>query len=70
MRLATPSRGKRRQHTGLRLEGVRSTKHSATRLDGVEALKNYAKHGAGLHVLDQAGEEGLVPEIGIVCDVR
>lgn len=57
------------QCTGLRSERVCGTEHGTARLDGIEALKDDAEHGAGLHVLDQTGEKGLILEIGIVCSV-
>jgi len=52
--------------SGLRRERVRRAEHSTTRLDGIETFKDHAEHGAGLHVLDQAGKKGLFLEIAIV----
>lgn len=49
------------------LEGVGSTEHDAAGLDGVKSLPDHGDDGAGGHVLDQAGEEGLALEIGVVC---
>lgn len=38
---------------------------TAASLDGVTALPDHGGDGARVHVLDQAGEEGLLSEIGI-----
>jgi hypothetical protein len=50
------------------LERVGGTEHDTASLDGVKSLPNHGNNGAGRHVLDQAGEEGLALEIGVVCD--
>lgn len=67
----TRARGDAIFRAGLRTggggEGVGSTKHDAAGLDGVEALPDHGDDGAGGHVLDEAGEEGLALEVGVVC---
>jgi len=50
------------------LERVGSTKHDTASLDSIESLPDHRNNGARRHVLDQAGEEGLALEIGVVCD--
>lgn len=48
-------------------EGVGGTKHGAASLDRVETLPDHGDDGAGGHVLDEAGEEGLALEVSVVC---
>lgn len=50
-----------------RLEGVGGAEHNTASLDGVKSLPDHGDDGAGGHVLDQTGEEGLALEIGVVC---
>jgi hypothetical protein len=54
-------------HTWRRGERVGCTKHHAPRLNSIETLPNHADDRARGHVLDQAWEEGLALEIGVVC---
>ena len=67
----TRARGDAIFRAGLRTggggEGVGSTKHDAAGLDGVEALPDHGDDGAGGHVLNEAREEGLALEVGVVC---
>ncbi len=53
--------------TNGRLEGVGGAEHNTAGLDGVKSLPDHGDDGAGGHVLDEAGEEGLALEIGVVC---
>jgi hypothetical protein len=48
-------------------EGVGGTEHGTPGLDGVETFPDHADDGARGHVLDEAGEEGLASEVGVVC---
>ena len=50
----------------LGVPGVSLAQHDASRLDHVESLPHHGHHGAGGHVLDQAGEEGLGLEVLVV----
>jgi len=49
------------------LERVSCSEHNTTSLHSVKALPDHGDDGAGSHVLDQAGEEGLALEVSIVC---
>lgn len=49
------------------LQRVSRTQHDTSSLDRIKAFKNDGDDGARGHVLDQSREEGLVGEIGIVC---
>ena len=51
---------------GGRGERVRGTEQSAALLDHVLALPDHGHNGARGHVLDQAGEERLALEVGVV----
>lgn len=51
---------------GQRVEGVGLAEHLAPSLDGFLALPHHADHGAGQHVGQQAGEELLFREVGVV----
>jgi len=51
---------------GLGSQGVGLAQHDAALLDDVEALPDHGADGARVHVLDQAGEEGLGREVGVV----
>ena len=55
-------------HTRCRRERVGRTKDRAASLDGVKTLEDDSDNGARCHVLDQAREEGLALEVGIVWD--
>lgn len=48
------------------LQGVGSTQDGSTSLDGVQTFPNHTDNGAGVHVLDQAGEEGLFLQVLVV----
>lgn len=48
-------------------EGVGGTEHGTAGLDSVETFPDHADNRARGHVLDEAGEEGLASEVGIVC---
>lgn len=39
--------------------------HTTAGLDGVTALPDHGADGAGVHVLNQTGEERLASEVGI-----
>jgi len=45
---------------------VGSTEHSATGLDSIETFNNYRDYGPRAHILDKAGEEGLVRKVLVV----
>ena len=47
---------------------VGSTKHDTASLDGIETFPDHSNNRTRCHVLDQAGEEGLALEVGIVWD--
>ena len=47
-------------------KGVGRTEHSAASLDSIKTLPDHADDGAGGHVLDEAREEGLALEVGVV----
>ena len=53
-------------HTRSRRERVGRAEHGAASLDGIETLPDHANDGAGGHVLDEAGEEGLALEVSVV----
>ncbi len=52
------------------LERVGRAEHRAASLDSIETLPDHGDDGAGCHVLDEGGEEGLALEIGVVCTRR
>lgn len=52
--------------TGGGLQRVGSTENVSALLDNILTLPNGGKNGAGLHVLEQRGEEGLLLEVGVV----
>ena len=52
--------------TGLRSKRVGGAEHLAAGLDGVKTLPDHRDDGAGSHVLDEAGEEGLPLEVSVV----
>jgi len=47
-------------------QGVGLAQHDAALPDHVKALPDHGADGARVHVLDQAGEEGLGREVGVV----
>jgi len=47
-------------------EGVGGSEEDTAGLDGVAALPDHGADGAGGHVGDEAGEEGLAGEVGVV----
>lgn len=47
-------------------EGVGGTEKNTTGLDGITALPDHGADGTAVHVVDEASEEGLVLEVGIV----
>jgi len=48
------------------LGGLGCSEHHTASLDGVLALPNHAAHGAGHHVVDEAAEEALGGQVGVV----
>lgn len=52
--------------TGGGLQGVGGTQDGSTGLDGIQTLPDHTDDGAGVHVLDQTGEEGLLLQVGVV----
>ena len=54
--IRTRSRGKR----------VGGAEHGTAGLDRIETLPDHGNDGAGSHVLDEAGEEGLALEVSVV----
>ena len=40
--------------------------HDPSRLDDIESLPDHGQDGAGCHVLDEPGEEGLRGQVGVV----
>lgn len=52
---------------GLRVQGVGGTQQDTAGLDGINALPDHGDNGAAEHVLDQAGEEGLLLQVGVVA---
>lgn len=55
---------------GLRGQGVGGTEQDTAGLDGVKALPDHGDNGAAQHVGDEAGEEGLVLEVGVWGEVK
>jgi len=51
---------------GSRLGRLGSTEHDAARLDGVGTFPHQAAHGSTAHVVNEASEEALGGQIGIV----
>ena len=51
---------------GLRVEGLGGAKHLAASEDSVVAFPHHAHDGSHLHVRDEASEEGLGGEVGVV----
>lgn len=54
--------------TGSGGERVGGTEHGTTGLHSVETLDDNSNYGPGEHVLDEAGEEGLVGEVLVVYE--
>lgn len=52
--------------TDRRGEGVGSTEHDSASLDGIKTLPDHTDNGARGHVFDEAGEESLAFEVGII----
>jgi len=48
------------------VSGLGGTEHHAASLDGSGALPHHAAHGAGKHVVDEALEEALGRQVGVV----
>lgn len=46
--------------------GVGGTEHLTAGLDHIEALPDHGHHGAGVHVVDESGEEGASRQVGVV----
>jgi hypothetical protein len=55
-----------REHTDGRLERVGSPEHGTASLDGIETLPNHSHDRTRGHVRDEAIEEALALEIGVV----
>lgn len=53
--------------TRCRCEGVGRAEHDTSSLDSVKALPDHGDDGSGSHVLDQAWEERLSGEVGVIC---
>lgn len=52
--------------TRQRVGGVGGTEHLAAGLDHIQTLPNHGDDWAGVHVVDQSGEEGAAGQISIV----
>lgn len=52
--------------TDWRLQGVGSTKHDTSSLDSIKTLPYHGNNGSRGHVLDEAREERLALEVGIM----
>lgn len=52
--------------TGGGLQGVGGTQDGSTGLNGVQTFPDHTDDGAGVHVLDQTGEEGLFLQVLVV----
>lgn len=55
-----------RELTDWGLQGVGCAEHDTAGLDCVESLPHHGDDGTRGHVLDQAREEGLALEIGVI----
>jgi len=51
---------------GQGVSGVGGAEHLATGLDHIQTLPHHGHHGAGVHVVDESGEEGAGGQIGVV----
>ena len=49
-----------------RCSGVSLAQHNATSFDNVEAFPDHGDDGAGVHVLDESGEETFAGEVSVM----